>query len=96
MTSTGATWRSLSGRRIPLGANVGINKEGADPVRDYPALIQAVSALVDYAVINVSSPNTPGLRDLQGEAQLRLDPAGCGGGRWPAADSGQDRAGSFR
>jgi dihydroorotate dehydrogenase len=61
----------LSDRSIPLGANVGINKEGADPVRDYPALIEAVRALVDYAVINVSSPNTPGLRDLQSETQLR-------------------------
>jgi dihydroorotate dehydrogenase len=58
-------------RPVPLGANVGINKEGADPVRDYKALIAAVAPHVDYAVINVSSPNTPGLRDLQGEAQLR-------------------------
>jgi dihydroorotate dehydrogenase len=54
-----------------VGANVGINKEGADPERDYPALIAAVAPYADYAVINVSSPNTPGLRDLQGEAQLR-------------------------
>ena len=54
-----------------LGANVGINKDGADPERDYPALIAAVAPHADYAVINVSSPNTPGLRDLQGEAQLR-------------------------
>ena len=61
----------LSHRAIPLGANVGINKEGADPIRDYPALIAAVAPLVDYAVINVSSPNTPGLRDLQSEDQLR-------------------------
>jgi dihydroorotate dehydrogenase len=61
----------LSGRTIPLGANVGINKEGADPVRDYSAMIEAIRPLVDYAVINVSSPNTPGLRDLQSEAQLR-------------------------
>ena len=61
----------LSGRPAPLGANVGINRSGADPVRDYPALIKAVAPLVDYAVINVSSPNTPGLRDLQSEAQLR-------------------------
>jgi dihydroorotate dehydrogenase len=61
----------LSDRPIPLGANVGINKEGADPVRDYRTLIEAVRALVDYAVINVSSPNTPGLRDLQTEVQLR-------------------------
>ena len=56
---------------VALGANVGINKEGADPERDYPALIAAVAPHADYAVINVSSPNTPGLRDLQGEAQLR-------------------------
>ena len=62
---------ALADRPVPLGANVGINKEGADPVRDYPASIAAVAPHVDYAVINVSSPNTPGLRDLQGEAQLR-------------------------
>lgn len=61
----------LAGRRVPLGANLGINKTGADPIRDYPALVLAVRGLVDYAVINVSSPNTPGLRDLQSEAQLR-------------------------
>ncbi len=60
-----------SGRTVPIGANVGINKDGADPVRDYPALIEAVAPHVDYAVINVSSPNTPGLRDLQSDAHLR-------------------------
>jgi dihydroorotate dehydrogenase len=56
---------------VPVGANVGINKEGADPERDYPALVAAVAPHADYVVINVSSPNTPGLRDLQGEARLR-------------------------
>jgi len=60
-----------SGRTVPLGANVGINKDGADPARDYPALVAAVAPHVDYIVINVSSPNTPGLRDLQGEERLR-------------------------
>ena len=55
----------------PVGANVGINKEGADPERDYPALVGAVGRYVDYVTINVSSPNTPGLRDLQGSARLR-------------------------
>ncbi|WP_428485864.1 quinone-dependent dihydroorotate dehydrogenase [Rhodopila sp.] len=58
-------------RTIPLGANVGINKNGADPIRDYPALIAAVGPLVDYVVVNVSSPNTAGLRDLQGQARLQ-------------------------
>ena len=57
-------------RRCVVGANVGINKEGAEPLRDYPALVAAAAPFADYVVVNVSSPNTPGLRDLQGEAHL--------------------------
>jgi len=53
-----------------FGANIGINKEGADPERDYPALYAAVAPFADYVTVNVSSPNTPGLRDLQGEERL--------------------------
>jgi len=53
-----------------FGANVGINKDGADPERDYPALYAAVAPFADYVAVNVSSPNTPGLRDLQGEERL--------------------------
>ena len=71
---------------VPVGANVGINKEGADPERDYPALVAAVAPRADYVVINVSSPNTPGLRDLQGEARLRGDPRG---GRPSACSNGR-------
>jgi len=56
---------------LPVGGNIGINKEGADPERDYPALVTRLTGLVDYITVNVSSPNTPGLRDLQGEARLR-------------------------
>ena len=66
-----ASIQRLDRRPARLGANVGINKEGADPQRDYPRLVAAVSPFVDYVTINISSPNTPGLRDLQGEAQLR-------------------------
>ncbi len=61
---------ALTPRTAPVGANVGINKEGADPERDYPALVAAVAPFADYVVINVSSPNTPGLRDLQAEEKL--------------------------
>ena len=50
---------------VPVGLNLGINKQGAAPLDDYPMLVQAASPLVDYLVINLSSPNTPGLRDLQ-------------------------------
>ena len=53
-----------------FGANIGINKEGAEPERDYPALYAAVAPFADYVTVNVSSPNTPGLRDLQGEERL--------------------------
>lgn len=56
---------------VPVGANLGINKDGAEPERDYPELLAAVAPYVDYVVINVSSPNTPGLRDLQSEGRLR-------------------------
>ena len=55
---------------VPLGVNIGLNKEGADPERDYAALAAALAPLADYLTINVSSPNTPGLRALQGRAPL--------------------------
>jgi dihydroorotate dehydrogenase len=53
-----------------LGGNIGVNKEGAEPERDYPQLYTALAPLVDYVTINISSPNTPGLRDLQAEDRL--------------------------
>ncbi len=56
--------------RVAVGANIGINKEGAVPERDYPALAKAVAPYADYITVNISSPNTPGLRDLQSEQRL--------------------------
>ncbi len=53
-----------------LGANLGKNKETEDPAADYVEGIYACAPFADYLVINVSSPNTPGLRDLQGAAHL--------------------------
>lgn len=54
----------------PLWLNVGLNKESADPEADYAALLADAAALVDVLVVNVSSPNTPGLRDLQAGTRL--------------------------
>jgi len=62
--------RAADRRLVALGANIGINKEGAVPEHDYPALAAAVGPHADYIVVNVSSPNTAGLRDLQGEERL--------------------------
>ena len=63
--------RARSGLRAPFGANLGINKDGADPPRDYARLARALAPLSDYLVVNVSSPNTPGLRGLQAVAPMR-------------------------
>jgi dihydroorotate dehydrogenase len=54
----------------PLGANIGVNRDGARPERDYAALYAALAPHADYVALNVSSPNTPALRDLQGETRL--------------------------
>ncbi|OXB78353.1 UNVERIFIED_CONTAM: hypothetical protein H355_009124 [Colinus virginianus] len=56
---------------MPLGVNLGKNKSSTDAAADYVAGVQALGPLADYLVVNVSSPNTPGLRDLQGKAELR-------------------------
>jgi dihydroorotate dehydrogenase len=53
-----------------LGVNIGANRESADRAGDYVAGVEAFAALADYLAVNVSSPNTPGLRDLQAAAAL--------------------------
>ncbi|MBD3825203.1 MAG: dihydroorotate dehydrogenase (quinone), partial [Epsilonproteobacteria bacterium] len=53
----------------PIGVNIGKNKvtPESEAINDYTTLIKALHTLSDYLVINISSPNTPGLRDLQNE-----------------------------
>lgn len=58
------------GRPGIVGVNIGANKDSTDRIGDYVQCIGALTGLVDFLTINVSSPNTPGLRDLQGEAFL--------------------------
>jgi dihydroorotate dehydrogenase len=53
-----------------LGANIGPNRDSDDPLRDYLMCLEGLYDLVDYVAINVSSPNTPGLRQLQGRDAL--------------------------
>lgn len=57
-------------RRGIVGANVGANKETADRVGDYITGLRTMAGVADYLTINISSPNTPGLRDLQGDKEL--------------------------
>jgi dihydroorotate dehydrogenase len=53
-----------------VGVNVGANKDSPDRVADYVKLIETFAPLASYFTVNVSSPNTPGLRNLQQAAQL--------------------------
>ncbi len=53
-----------------IGANIGANRDAPDPVSDYVTCLDGLYGLADYFTINVSSPNTPGLRDLQGKERL--------------------------
>lgn len=53
-----------------LGVNIGANKEAADRIADYVAGIRAFADVATYFTVNISSPNTPGLRDLQQASAL--------------------------
>ena len=59
------------GERGIVGVNLGKNKTTEDVASDYVKGVQAFGPMADFLVINVSSPNTPGLRKLQGSEQLK-------------------------
>ncbi|MGO1076538.1 quinone-dependent dihydroorotate dehydrogenase [Inquilinus sp. CA228] len=65
--------RQVNGAAAPglLGINVGRNKDSRDPEADYAAGIRAFARLADYLVVNISSPNTPGLRAMQSREPLQ-------------------------
>lgn len=67
---TTARWRGL---RIPVGVNLGPNRDTPfeHVPADYTALMAVLARLADFVVINLSSPNTPGLRDWQAPERLR-------------------------
>jgi dihydroorotate dehydrogenase len=52
------------------GINIGANKDSADRIADYAAAFTRLAPLADYVTVNVSSPNTPGLRGLQNREEL--------------------------
>lgn len=68
--TTGIARAAKARRAGVLGINVGANKDSADRIADYAAGVAAAAPVADYLTINISSPNTPGLRDLQTGAAL--------------------------
>jgi dihydroorotate dehydrogenase len=57
-------------RRGIIGVNLGANRDAVDRVADYVGGVTRFAGLADYLAINISSPNTPGLRDFQEQAAL--------------------------
>jgi dihydroorotate dehydrogenase len=55
---------------IPVGLNLGANKDSADRTDDFVQVLNTCGPFIDFATVNVSSPNTANLRDLQGRAAL--------------------------
>jgi len=55
---------------VPVGINLGANKASADRAADFARVLATAGPHVDFATVNVSSPNTERLRDLQGKAAL--------------------------
>ena len=73
MTARAALAQRLAGRdrgRGVVGINIGMNKGAADPGADFVRGLELLGGLADYVTVNVSSPNTPGLRALQQRAAL--------------------------
>ena len=68
-----AAFERLKGLRVPaaLGVNIGANKDSEDFVADYVLGVERFADLADYLTVNISSPNTPGLRNLQADEALR-------------------------
>jgi dihydroorotate dehydrogenase len=60
-----ARLKARAGRSGIVGVNVGANKEASDRVADYVNGVKAFADVASYFTVNISSPNTPGLRDLQ-------------------------------
>ncbi|MDO5657886.1 MAG: quinone-dependent dihydroorotate dehydrogenase [Paracoccus sp. (in: a-proteobacteria)] len=61
---------------IPVGLNIGANKDSADRAADFAEVVRVAGMAADFLTVNVSSPNTEKLRDLQGAAALRALLAG--------------------
>ncbi len=65
-----ARLRSRAGRAGIVGVNIGANKDSTDRIADYAIMARAMAPVANYLCVNVSSPNTPGLRALQDEGAL--------------------------
>ena len=75
-----------------IGVNIGANKDSADRIADYVAGVRRMAPVADYLTINISSPNTPGLRGLQDEGALEELLAAVRGGARPSKPRSSSRS----
>ncbi|WP_379554530.1 quinone-dependent dihydroorotate dehydrogenase [Qipengyuania sp. DGS5-3] len=62
--------QARAARKGIVGINIGANKDAADRIADYATMTRVMAPLASYLAVNISSPNTPGLRALQDESAL--------------------------
>lgn len=74
-----------------IGVNIGANRDSPDPLADYVEGLRRFYGVADYLAVNVSSPNTPGLRDLQAPERLKTLLARLMGERRARLDAGEQR-----
>lgn len=77
-----ARLEARAGKPGLVGINLGANKDSEDRAADYVTLVKALKGLAGFFTINISSPNTPGLRDMQGEEALGALLARVNDARW--------------
>ncbi|XUU61429.1 quinone-dependent dihydroorotate dehydrogenase [Erythrobacter sp. HA6-11] len=65
-----ARLKARSGRKGIVGINIGANKDSSDRLNDYAVMTRMMVPYASYLAVNISSPNTPGLRALQDESAL--------------------------
>lgn len=65
-----ARLKARAGRSGIVGVNIGANKDSADRIADYAVMARVMAPVASYLCVNISSPNTPGLRALQDESAL--------------------------
>jgi dihydroorotate dehydrogenase len=65
-----ARLKARAGRTGVVGVNIGANKDSVDRIADYAVMARVMAPVASYLCVNISSPNTPGLRALQDESAL--------------------------
>lgn len=81
--------RDRAGRPGIVGVNIGANRDSADRIADYELGVSRFANFASYLTVNISSPNTPGLRDLQSRANLAALLSRVAAARHEAVGSGR-------